>query len=116
MATVSGSTLATNLIKKFNVEKNDNKAFSGWSHKEWTTRTVLGSAESKKILTAVKKLSVTDQKAVLKAIAKRIDKTGGSVGSLYIQPEGQALFKKLADKLGVKASFVGNARPPMVMG
>jgi hypothetical protein len=116
MPTVSGSTVANQLIKKFNVDQNDNKAFSGWSRSTWTTRTVLGAAESKKILTAVKKLPLAQQKAVLKAIAGRIDKTGGTVGSLYIQPDGQSLFKKLADKLGVQASFVGNARPPMVMG
>lgn len=113
---VSAATTATNLIKQFNVDGNDNKAFSGWTMKLWTTRTVLGSAESKKILAEVKKLPVAQQKAVLKSIAARVDKKFASVGGLYIQPAGVALFEKAAAKLGLKTQFDGVAQPPRVMG
>src|SRR5262245_11657997 len=116
MATVSGKTLATNLISKYNVGGNDNKAFSGWTMKLWTTRVVLGSAESKKIVAEVKKLPVAQQKAVLNAIAGRIDKKAATVGGMYITPQGAAMFKKLADQLGLHKSFTGVQKPPMVMG
>lgn len=113
---ISPTTTATNLIQKFNVSRNDNKAFSGWTMQEWTTRTVLGAAESKKILAEIKKLPVSQQKAVLRAIAGRVDKEFASVGGLYIQPGGVTLFEKAAARLGLKTQFDGVAQPPMVMG
>ena len=112
MTTIS----AGSLIKKFNVDANDNKAFSGWTGKKWTTRVVLGAAESKKILAEIKKLPVDQQKKVLSSLAGKVDKQGRTVGKIYIQPAGATLFEKLARSLGVNKSFTGNAAPPMVMG
>jgi hypothetical protein len=112
MTTIS----AANLIKKFNIDSNDNKATSGWTGKQWTTRVVLGAAESKKILAEVKKLSPAQQKKVLSSIAGKIDRQGKTVGKIYIQPDGAALFNKLAKSLGLNKTFDGNAAPPVVMG
>jgi hypothetical protein len=116
MASVSGKTIANNLVSQYNVGSNDNKAFSGWTMKLWTTRTVLGLSESKKVIAEVKKLPVSKQKAVLSAIASRIDKKAATVGGMYITPQGAALFKALSDSLGQNKSFTGVQKPPMVMG
>lgn len=102
------------LLRHFNDWGNDNHV--GIGSRE-STRHVLATAEAEGITRAIAKLPETTAKAVLREFSKRIKQpdyrgNGFEPKRVYVMPKAVGLFDKLAKKLGVTASFVGNPVAP----